>query len=212
MTATGSPVIGESIEHRGRKAVVVELDLEGRHTQETFGIEWDMIPSPVGPSRYVDYLPEESGAEEVPEPEEEPAPAVAEEATAVPASTPETPAPRRANGVPRKLVYAEALAAGRDDLTDAEYRLLMAMWQYANNTTLGDIFPGHARLAEQVGLTRTKNNRDSVGRRIGSLIRKGYVVKVREGAAVPHRRAAEYRLTLPEWEGATTSTAVSGTP
>lgn len=200
MTDQGSPVIGESIEHRGRKAVVVELDLEGRHAQETFGIEWDMIPSPVGPSRYVDYLPEESGAEEVPEPEEEPAPAVAEEATAVPASTPETPAPRRANGVPRKLVYAEALAAGRDDLTDAEFRLLMAMWKYANNNTLGDVRPGHARLAEQVGLAPSKSNRDNVRKRIGSLIRKGYVVKVREGTTVPHRRAAEYRLTLPEWE------------
>lgn len=117
----------------------------------------------------------------------------------------------QSNPPPRKLLYAEVLAAGRHDLTDAEYRLLMAMWKYADNTTLGDIYPGHARLAEQVGLAPTKNNRDSIGRRISSLIQKGYVVRVREGATVPRRRAAEYRLTLPEWEEGTESTAVSGT-
>lgn len=126
-------------------------------------------------------------------------------------STSSEPVPKVPSGVPRKLLYAEVLAAGRPDLTDAEYRLLMAMWKYADNTTLGDIYPGHARLVEQVGLAPTKNNRDSIGRRISSLIQKGYVVRVREGATVPRRRAAEYRLTLPEWEEGTESTAVSGT-
>lgn len=204
MTATGSPRIGESIEHRGRSAVVVELDLEGRHTQETFGIEWDMITSSAGPSRYVDYLPEMAPIhDETPELEAEPAPAVVqrEESPArIPASAPSAPASRPAKSPPRKLVYAEALAAGRDDLTDAEFRLLMAMWKYANNRTLADVRPGHARLAEQLGLAPTKSSRNNVGQRIGSLIRKGYVVKLREGTAIPHRQAAEYRLTLPEWK------------
>lgn len=107
--------------------------------------------------------------------------------------------PEPSSRVPRKLLYAEALAAGRPDLTGAEYRLLMAMWKYANNSTLGDIFPGHTRLAEQVGLSG-KSGRDKVRARIGSLIRKGYVIKLRDGSSVSTRRAAEYRLTLPEWE------------
>lgn len=185
----------------GRQARTVDPD-PAVHTSETEGRFWS--PSPFVPGQNLEWG---DGAHLRPtvvqhEPEERPA---------VPASAPTAPAPRRAKGAPRKLEYAETLAGGRPDLTDAEYRLLMAMWRYADNTTLGDIFPGHARLAEHVGLAPTKNNRDSVGRRIGSLIRKGYVVKVREGTTVPHRRAAEYRLTLPEWEGSAEPTAVSGT-
>lgn len=100
--------------------------------------------------------------------------------------------------VPRKLIYAEELAAGRADLTDAEYRLLMAMWKYADNATLGDIFPGHGALAEHVNLSG-KSGRDKIRTRIGALVRKGYAVKVREGRTKPTRQAAAYRLTLPEW-------------
>ena len=58
MTDTGSPKIGESVEHKGRQAVVVELDLGGRHRQETFGDEWDQITRTAGASYYIEYLPD----------------------------------------------------------------------------------------------------------------------------------------------------------
>lgn len=108
----------------------------------------------------------------------------------------------QSNPPPRKLIYAELLTEDRD-LTNAEYRMLMAMWKYADSKTLGNVRPGHAVLAEQIGRPG-KSGRDAVGERIASLIEKGYVVKVREGRTRPYRQAAEYRLTLPEWEAGTT--------
>lgn len=113
--------------------------------------------------------------------------------------TADAPTWKATGKAPKKLLYAEEVADGRPELTPAEYRLLMAMWRYADNSTLGGIFPGHSRLAAQVGLSG-KSGRDTVRTRIGSLIRKGYLVKVRDGRTVPTRLAAEYRLTLPEWE------------
>ena len=115
------------------------------------------------------------------------------------AANAEKPAPKPKKGAPRKLLYGEALAAGRPDLTDKELLLLFAMWRYADNTSLGDVFPGHTALAEAVGLSG-KSGRDKVRTRIGSLVDKGYVVVVSPGRSVPTKRAAVYRLTLPEWE------------
>ncbi|MEE1651827.1 helix-turn-helix domain-containing protein [Brachybacterium sp. J144] len=191
MTATGSPATGASNRH----STGVPFD-GAKHRPELRGESWEPLKMDEVSGRpvLVAELSPESGDEELPDFLRN---AIeAEEA----AATSSEPASGPMSAVPRKLLYAEALAAGRPDLTDAEFRLLMAMWKYADNTTLGDIFPGHARLVEQLGLAPTKSNKDNIGKRIASLIRKGYVVKVREGTTVPHRRAAEYRLTLPEWE------------
>lgn len=116
------------------------------------------------------------------------------------ADEPKEPARKPRKGAPRKLIYGEAIQLGRADLSDSEHRLLMAMWRYADNEKLDGIWPSHTRLAEMVNLKPTKSNLDNLRMRIRSLEVKGYIVKVSDGRTVPTRRAAEYRLTLPEWE------------
>lgn len=170
------------------------------HLDHLEGVEWEWQ----GVSKTVVFVAEEVATE--PEPVEVPSPEP--ELVKVP-SAPRVTAEREAAKVPKaeishgkawpKLLYAEALAKGRPDLTDTEHRLLMAMWLYADNHALDGIYPGHTALSEQVGLSG-KSGRDKVRTRINSLIRKGYVIKVREGRSIPAKVAAEYRLTLPEWE------------
>lgn len=179
-----------------RPTLVRELEVE--ESAPAPEAEPEPAPAPV-----VEVEPE---PEPVPEREREPEPAPEVEAEPESAPAPEAEPealrvyiPKSDGKVWPKMLYAEALAAGCPDLTDAEYRLLMAMWKYADNRTLRGVRPGHAALAEQVGLSG-KSGRDKVRTRISSLLRKGYLVRTREGRSTPTKVTAEYRLTLPKRE------------
>ena len=204
MTDKGSPGTGES----ATTGTVVQYD-KAKHTANLRGDAWEVIrynDITMMPALVVELTSgggDDSGriftSEELEALPEFLRDGLEPEPVTAPTSEPKTAQHRPARGVPRKLIYGEALAAGRPDLTDKELILLFAMWKYADNTTLGDVFPGHTALAEAVGLSG-KSGREKVRTRIGSLARKGYVVKTQEGRTVPRRQAAVYRLTLPEWE------------
>lgn len=206
MSTTGSPA-GES----ATTGTVVPFD-SAKHRVAERGTVWDTLPGYDGVSvvKWVILLDRPAEPERSFTSDElaalpwflrdslEPRPGPRDESLLTAANV-EKPAPKPKKGAPRKLLYGEALASGRPDLTDKELLLLFAMWRYADNTSLGDVFPGHTALAEAVGLSG-KSGREKVRIRIGSLVRKGYVVEVSRGRSVPTKRAAVYRLTLPEWE------------
>lgn len=210
MSTTCSPT-GANVydtEWKGRPARIVQRD-HHRHLPATEGDLWEVHPEGNG-WRIIEYAPTVAReTEAIPEPapvsEEKRGPASVGPEPMPPktkaATSPKRTSPLATDGkVWPKMLYAEVVAGGCSDLTDAEHRLLMAMWRYADNYTLGNIWPGHATLAEAVGISPTKSNKDNIGRRIGRLIQKGYVVKIREGRSIPTKVAAEYRLTLPELE------------
>ena len=90
------------------------------------------------------------------------------------------------------------MGSGEHLITRAEYVALVMLGTYAS-ADLTSARPGHARMAEDLGYAGTNAQR-SVRELLGSLIRKGYVVITHHGTNIVGNVAAEYRLTLPEWE------------
>jgi len=110
--------------------------------------------------------------------------------------------PRPSGKTPRKFQYREALRGrigDRDDqITRPEFVALAMLETYAD-ADLTSARPGHARLAEDLGYTGADPQR-IVRRLLASLTQKGYIVVTHHGTNVVGNVAAEYRLTLPEWE------------
>lgn len=207
MLMNGSPT-GENMMSRGLPAGVVPLDIRRHHiedgptrTDKSRPQRWEVYDSTTRPTLVRELVVEESApAPEVGE-------AVPEEVEAVPAPT-SAPAPRatttpKPNGkTPRKFEYLEALrgrvGSGDHQITRAECVALVMLGTYAS-ADLTSARPGHARLAEDLGYTGSNAQR-SVRELLASLARKGYVVITHHGTNVVGNVAAEYRLTLPEWE------------
>lgn len=121
--------------------------------------------------------------------------------TSTPSPRPAT-TPRPSGKTPRKFEFREALRGrigdGDQQITRPEFVALAMLETYAN-ADLTSARPGHARLAEDLGYTGADPQR-IVRRLLASLIRKGYIVVTHHGTNVVGNVAAEYRLTLPEWE------------
>lgn len=184
MLRNGSPS-GENTTGRGLPAGVVPWDAE-RHPPSA---------GPNGETQTWEWADKDRGL--VRELESAPAPA--------PSSTPPPrPATTRKPGrkTPRKFEYLEALrgrvGSGDHRITRAEYVALVMLGTYAS-ADLTSARPGHARLADDLGYAGSNAQR-SVRELLASLTRKGYVVITHHGTNVVGNVAAEYRLTLPEWE------------
>lgn len=89
----------------------------------------------------------------------------------------------------KKMRYLTELR-GVNDLTPAEFRLLVMLWTYADKECR-NAFPGVKRLASDAGVVARQ-----IQRQLRSLEEKGYVVATAHGQGGGHY-ATHYALTLP---------------
>lgn len=98
-----------------------------------------------------------------------------------------------------KFAWLRALA-GRPDLTPKEFQVLTLLGNYAGGN-LDRAFPGSLQLANDACIGgNDESKKRAVRKHLRELAKKGYIVKTREGSSVGQNRAAEYRVTVPEWE------------
>jgi hypothetical protein len=107
-----------------------------------------------------------------------------------------------------KFEYHKALSMDRRGakLSDRDYRVLATMWDYANSSDGGEIYPGHEKLAAHLGVSVRQ-----VGRYIKSLTARGWI-REDSPAGGPGRSnggkgtAASYSLTMPPDDPETSDT------
>lgn len=91
-----------------------------------------------------------------------------------------------------KFAYVKLLA-GRSDLTHAEYRALVSVWNYTDAAGRC-AHPGPLRIGRDMGNLTAEH----ATRTLRSLVRKGYLHVTRPGGTTTNGGANEYELALPD--------------